>query len=95
MPSITDTTAKAFFAFIVLCAIIAGFFMDKIAPEVFMSVASAVVTYYFGEAQNKKLQQKLDQKEVELQSLKTPVVINEEDLMRKFGITGTIPVNNG
>lgn len=76
MPNITDSTAKAFFAFVVLISIIIGFFMDKIAAEVFMSVASSVVTYYFGEAQNKKLQQKLDAKEVEIQSLKAPTIVD-------------------
>lgn len=86
MPNITDSTAKAFFAFVVLASIIAGFFMDKIAPEVFMSVASSVVTYYFGEAQNKKLQQKLDAKEAEIQALTAPKVYSKEEIDRVFDI---------
>jgi len=86
MPNITDSTAKAFFAFVVLISIIAGFFMDKIAPEVFMSVASSVVTYYFGEAQNKKLQQKLDAKEAEIQALSVPKVYTKEEIDRVFDI---------
>lgn len=71
----SDSTVKAILSFLVLASIIAGFFMKMIAPEVFMSVASAVVTHYFNSKQNEKLQTKLDQKEVEMQSLKDAKIV--------------------
>jgi beta-lactamase regulating signal transducer with metallopeptidase domain len=67
--NISDTAIKSIFAFIFIIGLIVGFFMKIVSPEIFVGIASSVITHYFNNEQNKTLQKQIDQKDNQIQAL--------------------------
>ncbi len=69
--NISDSTIKAIFAFIMLVALVAGFFYGLIAPEIFTGFFGIVLTSYFKNEESKKLRESLAQKDDQIMALST------------------------
>jgi hypothetical protein len=61
--NIPDSFVKAFFALLMLAALIAGFFMKLITPEIFTGFFGIVLTNYFKNEESKQLRAQIVQKD--------------------------------
>lgn len=68
--NLSEKNIKAFFALLIIGSVIAGFFMGLIAPEVFIGIASSIITYYYKDVEANKLQEQIDSKDLQLQSIR-------------------------
>lgn len=65
----TDSSIKAILAVLCIIGLIIGFFLDKVSAEAFMGIVTSVIGYYFHNEQIKKLNDKLDAKDDQIQAL--------------------------
>lgn len=82
LPSISDSAVKAILAVMTIASVIAGFFMKLIDSTIFMTVAATIITHYFNDKRMTNLQDQVDSKDAQLQSLnlaKDTVVLNTSD----------------
>lgn len=68
--NLSEKNIKAFFALLIIGSVIAGFFLGLIAPEVFIGIASSIITYYYKDVEANKLQEQIDSKDLQLQSIR-------------------------
>ncbi len=66
---------KAFFTFIIIASIVGGFFTGLISPDVFVGIASSIITYFYKQGEVENLTKQVENKDSEIQSLKTSVVV--------------------
>ncbi len=58
------------FTLIALCSIIIGFFMGKVAPEIFYATVGGIISHFYQETTIKKLNSKVKAQNDEIKVLK-------------------------
>ena len=70
MNFINQDQVKYILTILSVCAIIVGFFLDKIAAEVFYTTIGSIITHFYQGNKVKELKTEIEAQKVELQSLK-------------------------
>lgn len=63
------TNQQAIFAFMMISAVIVGFFTGIVESSTFVGLAMTVITFYFKKHETDQMQKQLDKKDVEIQAL--------------------------
>lgn len=64
-----ESNIKALLAVLVVGALVGGFFTKLITAEAFLPIATFIVQYYFHRNELNKMQNTIDNKEAQIQSL--------------------------
>ena len=64
-----ETNVKALLAVLVVGALVGGFFTKLITAEAFLPIATFIVQYYFHRNEMHNMQNKIDEKENQIQAL--------------------------
>jgi hypothetical protein len=64
-----ESNIKAVLAVLVVSALVVGFFMSLITAEAFLPIATFIVQYYFHRNDMKVMQEKIDEKDGQIQAL--------------------------
>ena len=71
MWELSDSLVKAILAFAIVGALIGGFFMGLITSDLFMPIATLIVSYFFNEKKINSLESTIRDKESIIASLST------------------------
>lgn len=79
------SVVRSILAFVVVVACIIGFFMGLIQSEFFTGIVSLVIGNYFEGQNTERVQQQLDNAQVEIQQLRhtEPIILSEKDVEKK------------
>lgn len=69
----SNKNVKAIMAFVTLGAIVVGFFVEKLSPEYATGIFGLIIAHYFESQKTDLVLKQVEDKEVEIQSLKSEV----------------------
>lgn len=72
---LSEPTIKSLVVLISVIGLVVGFFLKLVSPELFSGFVMSLVTYFFKENEIKRMSNQLDNKQAEIQSLKSSTTI--------------------
>jgi hypothetical protein len=70
LSKITKDHVKYLLTTIAVSSIVVGFFLDKIASEVFYTTIGSIITHFYQNSKVEELNKKVQAQDIEIQSLK-------------------------
>lgn len=69
MPNISKNQTKYILTIMAVTSVIVGYFLDKVASEIFYSTVGGIIAHFYQENKVRKLEEQVEEQSVKLQAI--------------------------